>query len=72
MPAAMRGGLHVMLVNEVVQDEVVQVAFVAGHEDQAAPLAGLSHLVEPLGIKGNAVEEVLGTAKSRCECMMLM
>ena len=54
------GGLHVMLEDEVVEDEVVQMAFVAGHEDQAAPLAGLPHFFKPLGVKGNAVKQVPG------------
>ena len=60
LPAAMRGDLHMMLEDEVVEDEVVQMAFMAGHEDQAAPLAGLPHFIEPLGIKDNAVKQVPG------------
>ncbi len=58
------GGLHVMLEDQVVEDEVVQMAFMAGYEDQAALLVGLAHSFEPLRVKGNTVKQVAGIANS--------
>jgi hypothetical protein len=53
-------GVHVMLEDEIVEDEVVQVALVAGHENQAAPLIGLPHLLKTLGVKDDSFKQVLG------------
>ena len=65
------GRVHVVLEDQVVEDEVIQVAFMAGDKDQAAALAGLPHPFEAFGVKGNALEEVSGQPITR-RCIRLM
>ena len=52
------GRVHIVLVNQIIEDEIVEMALVTGDENEAATLPGLFDPLEAFGIEGDAVKEV--------------